>query len=64
MELKRDGIRTLLVCPGYVKTGFQQHVTRGRNSRKSQTRAPHGQLLRSNARAISAAVWSATPAPC
>jgi len=29
MELKRDGIRTLLVCPGYVKTGFQQHVTAG-----------------------------------
>jgi short-subunit dehydrogenase len=29
MELKRDGIRTMLVCPGYVKTGFQQHVTAG-----------------------------------
>jgi short-subunit dehydrogenase len=29
MELRRDGIRTLLVCPGYVKTGFQQNVRAG-----------------------------------
>lgn len=29
MELMRDGIRTMLVCPGYVKTGFQQHTLRG-----------------------------------
>ncbi|MBZ5624736.1 MAG: SDR family NAD(P)-dependent oxidoreductase [Acidobacteriia bacterium] len=29
MELRRDGIKTMLVCPGYVKTGFQQHVTAG-----------------------------------
>jgi short-subunit dehydrogenase len=26
MELKRDGIQAMLVCPGYVKTGFQQNV--------------------------------------
>ena len=25
MELMQNNIRTLLVCPGYVKTGFQQH---------------------------------------
>lgn len=24
MELRRDGIRTMLVCPGYVLTEFQQ----------------------------------------
>jgi short-subunit dehydrogenase len=30
MELKRDNIRTLLVCPGYVKTGFQDHVSSGK----------------------------------
>jgi short-subunit dehydrogenase len=30
MELRRDGIHTLLVCPGYVKTGFQQHVAAGK----------------------------------
>lgn len=26
MELRRDGIRTLAVCPGYVQTGFQEHA--------------------------------------
>ncbi|MGA2275241.1 MAG: SDR family NAD(P)-dependent oxidoreductase [Bryobacteraceae bacterium] len=25
MELRRDGIRTMLVCPGYVLTEFQRH---------------------------------------
>jgi len=29
MELRRDGIRTMIVCPGYVKTGFQQNVRAG-----------------------------------
>ncbi|MGA2119611.1 MAG: SDR family NAD(P)-dependent oxidoreductase [Bryobacteraceae bacterium] len=29
MELARDGVHTLLVCPGYVVTGFQQHVLGG-----------------------------------
>jgi short-subunit dehydrogenase len=29
MELRRDGIRTLIVCPGYVKTGFQQNARGG-----------------------------------
>jgi short-subunit dehydrogenase len=29
MELKRDGIRTMIVCPGYVKTGFQKNVRAG-----------------------------------
>ena len=29
MELRRDGIRTLLVCPGYVRTAFQQHARGG-----------------------------------
>lgn len=30
MELKRDGIHAMTVCPGYVKTGFQEHVLSGR----------------------------------
>jgi len=30
MELRRDNVRTMLVCPGYVKTGFQRNVTAGR----------------------------------
>lgn len=29
MELKRDGVRTMLVCPGYVRTAFQQHAGGG-----------------------------------
>jgi short-subunit dehydrogenase len=30
MELARDGIQTLIVCPGYVKTGFQSHALVGK----------------------------------
>jgi len=29
MELRRDNVRTMIVCPGYVKTEFQQHVRAG-----------------------------------
>jgi short-subunit dehydrogenase len=29
MELLASGVRTMIVCPGYVKTGFQQHVVAG-----------------------------------
>lgn len=29
MELLRDGVRTMVVCPGYVKTDFQKNVLRG-----------------------------------
>ncbi len=30
MELRRDGIQVMTVCPGYVDTGFQDHVLGGR----------------------------------
>lgn len=30
MELRRDGIHAMTVCPGYVKTGFQRNVLAGR----------------------------------
>jgi short-subunit dehydrogenase len=30
MELRRNGIHAMTVCPGYVKTGFQRHVLSGR----------------------------------
>jgi short-subunit dehydrogenase len=30
MELRREGVHAMLVCPGYVKTGFQEHVRGGR----------------------------------
>lgn len=29
MELRRDGIHAMTVCPGYVSTGFQRHVLAG-----------------------------------
>jgi short-subunit dehydrogenase len=29
MELLGSGVRTMIVCPGYVKTSFQQHVVAG-----------------------------------
>jgi short-subunit dehydrogenase len=29
MELRRDGIRTMIVCPGYVKTTFQENARGG-----------------------------------
>jgi short-subunit dehydrogenase len=34
MELRRDGIRTMIVCPGYVQTRFQQNVLRGSTPEK------------------------------
>ena len=30
MELRREGVHAMLVCPGYVTTGFQEHVRGGR----------------------------------
>jgi short-subunit dehydrogenase len=29
MELRRDGVRAMLVCPGYVKTNFQRNALAG-----------------------------------
>jgi short-subunit dehydrogenase len=29
MELRRDGVHAMLVCPGYVTTGFQENVLAG-----------------------------------
>lgn len=29
MEVRSDNIRTMIVCPGYVQTAFQQHVRAG-----------------------------------
>ena len=36
VELWRDGVRTMLVCPGYVKTGFQNNVRAGQSPEKVQ----------------------------
>lgn len=29
MELRRDGVHCMIVCPGYVQTAFQQHASGG-----------------------------------
>jgi short-subunit dehydrogenase len=34
MELRADGVHTMLVCPGYVDTGFQDHAMGGRPPEK------------------------------
>jgi len=36
MELARDGIRTMIVCPGYVQTAFQKNVIAGHSPEKVQ----------------------------
>ena len=36
VELMGDGVRTMLVCPGYVKTGFQKNVRAGQSPEKVQ----------------------------
>ncbi|MGA1997740.1 MAG: SDR family NAD(P)-dependent oxidoreductase [Bryobacteraceae bacterium] len=46
MELARDGVGTLLVCPGYVVTGFQRHALAG---------GPPAAVVRARRFAISAA---------
>ena len=46
MELRGDGVKTLLVCPGYVTTGFQRHVRAG---------AAPASVVRARRMAISAA---------
>jgi short-subunit dehydrogenase len=46
MELRGDGVKTMLACPGYVTTGFQEHVRSGR--------APDS-VVRARRRAITAA---------
>ena len=36
MELRSSGVHAMTVCPGYVLTGFQQHVLRGQSPEKVQ----------------------------
>jgi dehydrogenase/reductase SDR family protein 7B len=45
MELRRDGVRTMIVCPGYVKTAFQQNAHGG---------APPAMMVRGKRFAITA----------
>jgi short-subunit dehydrogenase len=45
MELRHEGVHAMLVCPGYVKTGFQEHACGG---------SPPADVLRSRRYAITA----------
>jgi short-subunit dehydrogenase len=36
VELKGSGVRTMIVCPGYVQTGFQGHVRAGQTPAQMQ----------------------------
>jgi short-subunit dehydrogenase len=40
MELKRDGIHAITVCPGYVRTDFQAHTLAGRPPEAMRQRRP------------------------
>lgn len=40
MELKRDGIHAITVCPGYVRTDFQAHVLSGQPPEAMRQRRP------------------------
>ena len=46
MELAGAGVKTMLACPGYVTTGFQEHAIEG---------CPPAAILRARRRAITAA---------
>ena len=61
MELRRDGVRTMLVCPGYVQDRFQQHAMRRRAAGEWCAAGASPSPPRSAPRP-SAAAWSATPA--
>jgi len=56
MELKKDGIQTMTVCPGYVRTDFQWHALGGgpppRIARSKQFAITPGQCAEAVARGV------------
>jgi len=52
MELKRDGIRTMIVCPGYVQTSFQKNVRHGQTPERVQNARRFAITAETCARAI------------
>src|SRR3984885_1923073 len=42
VELKKDGIHVLTVCPGYVRTGFSENAVRGNELKKVRPAAVRG----------------------
>lgn len=42
VELKRDGVRVLTVCPGYVQTAFSENAARGKETKRVRPRSVRG----------------------
>ena len=63
MELQRDGVRAMLVCPGYVKTGLPEECHRRPGAAQSAAGAAVRHHTRSGAPRTCGAAWSATRAP-
>jgi short-subunit dehydrogenase len=42
VELKKDGIHVLTVCPGYVRTAFGENAVRGRELKKVRPASVRG----------------------
>ena len=42
VELKKDGIRVLTVCPGYVRTAFSENAVRGNELKKVRPESVRG----------------------
>lgn len=51
VELRRDGIRVLTVCPGYVQTAFGDNAVRGKELKRVRPRAVRGVTAERVARA-------------
>ena len=51
VELKRDGIRVLTVCPGYVRTAFGENAIRGRELKRVRPGSVRGITVERVARA-------------
>lgn len=56
MELKYDGIHTISVCPGYVKTDFQRHALGGPPPRQALHGRPFGITAQRCAEAVARGV--------
>jgi len=52
MELRRDGVRTMIVCPGYVQTSFQKNAKSGQAPPKIRDARKHAILPETAATAI------------
>src|SRR6202521_387070 len=51
VELKKDGIHVLTVCPGYVRTAFSENTVRGNEVKKIRPAAVRGITAQRGARA-------------